>query len=120
MRYTFRGSDQLKASYIWSHARGDLNNLSSTMTPFAAPVFRPNVYGILASDIPSRFVAWGIFALPAKITLSPLVDVHSGFPLFIDRRRAAICGRTERPALPHVFLTRPQDLPHVSGSVPQR
>jgi hypothetical protein len=80
VRYTFRASDQLKASYIWSHARGDLNNLSSIMMPFAAPVFRPNVYGILASDIPNRFVAWGIFALPWKITFSPLADVHSGFP----------------------------------------
>ncbi len=80
VRYTFRDSDQLKASYIWSHARGDLNNLSSVMIPFAAPVFRPNVYGILGSDIPNRFVAWGIFALPWKITFSPLVDVHSGFP----------------------------------------
>jgi Carboxypeptidase regulatory-like domain len=80
VRYTFRASDQLKASYIWSHARGDLNNLSSVMIPFAAPVFRPNVYGILASDIPNRFVAWGIFALPWKLTFSPLVDVHSGFP----------------------------------------
>jgi hypothetical protein len=80
VRYTFRVSDQLKASYIWSHARGDLNNLSSVMIPFAAPVFRPNVYGILASDIPNRFIAWGIFALPWKITFSPLVDVHSGFP----------------------------------------
>ena len=80
VRYTFRDSDQLKASYIWSHARGDLNNLSSVMIPFAAPVFRPDVYGILASDIPNRFVAWGIFALPWKITFSPLVDVHSGFP----------------------------------------
>jgi len=80
VRYAFRVSDQLKASYIWSHARGDLNNLSSVMIPFAAPVFRPNVYGILASDIPNRFVAWGIFALPWKITFSPLVDVHSGFP----------------------------------------
>ena len=80
VRYTFLGSDQLKASYIWSHARGDLNNLSSTMIPFAAPVIRPDVYGILASDIPNRFIAWGIFALPWKITFSPLVDVHSGFP----------------------------------------
>lgn len=80
VRYTFHDSDQLKASYILSQARGDLNNLSSTMIPFAAPVFRPNVYGILASDIPNRFVAWGIFALPWKITFSPLVDVHSGFP----------------------------------------
>jgi hypothetical protein len=80
VHYTFRVSDQLKASYIWSHARGDLNNLSSTMIPFAAPVLRPDVYGILASDIPNRFIAWGIFALPWKITFSPLVDVHSGFP----------------------------------------
>jgi Carboxypeptidase regulatory-like domain len=80
VQYTFRESDQLKASYIWSHARGDLNNLSNVMIPFAAPVFRPNVYGILASDIPNRLITWGIFALPWKLTFSPLLDVHSGFP----------------------------------------
>ncbi len=80
VHYTFRDSDQFKASYIWSHARGDLNSLSSVIIPFAAPVFRPNAYGILASDIPDRFITWGIFALPWKITFSPLVDVHSGFP----------------------------------------
>jgi len=80
VHYTFRASDQIKASYIWSEARGDLNNLPNVMIPFAAPVYRPNVYGILTSDIPNRFVAWGILALPWKITLSPLVDVHSGFP----------------------------------------
>jgi len=80
VRYTFRSTDQLKASYIWSQARGDLNNLPNVMIPFAAPVFRPNVYGTLTSDIPSRFIAWGIIALPWKTTLSPLVDIHSGFP----------------------------------------
>jgi hypothetical protein len=80
VRYTFRDSDQLKASYIWSQSQGDLNNLSTTMIPFAAPVIRPNVYGNLASDIPNRFVAWGIFSLRYKITFSPLIDIHSGFP----------------------------------------
>jgi len=80
LHYTFRTSDQIKASYIWSHSRGDLNNLSNVMIPFAAPVFRPDVYGILGSDIPNRFIAWGIFAFPWKITFSPLVDVHTGFP----------------------------------------
>jgi hypothetical protein len=80
VQYTFRESDQFKASYIWSHSRGDLNNLSNVMIPFAAPVFRPNVYGILASDIPNRLITWGIFALPWKLTFSPLLDVHSGFP----------------------------------------
>ena len=80
VQYTFRESDQFKASYIWSQSRGDLNNLSNVMIPFAAPVFRPNVYGILASDIPNRLITWGIFALPWKLTFSPLLDVHSGFP----------------------------------------
>ncbi len=78
--YTLREHDQINASYIWSRARGDLNSLSNVAIPFAAPVIRPNVYGILPSDIPNRVVAWGIFALPWKLTFSPLADVHSGFP----------------------------------------
>jgi hypothetical protein len=80
VHYNFRERDQVNASYIWSHSRGDLNSLSNVAIPFAAPVIRPNVYGILSSDVPNRFVAWGIFALPWKLTFSPLVDVHSGFP----------------------------------------
>jgi hypothetical protein len=65
---------------IFGAGRGDLNNLSNVMIPFAAPVIRPNVYGILPADVPQRFVSWGIFALPRKVTLSALLDVHSGYP----------------------------------------
>src|SRR5579864_8455551 len=78
--YSLRERDQINVSYIWSRARGDLNSLSNVYIPFATPVIRPNVYGILSSDIPNRVVGWGIFALPWKLTFSPLVDVHSGFP----------------------------------------
>ncbi len=80
VHYKFLQSDQLSASYIWSHARGDLNNLPNITIPFAAPVIRPDVYGILPSDIPNRVIAWGIFAIPWKLTVSPLVDIHTGFP----------------------------------------
>jgi hypothetical protein len=78
--YTLREHDQVNVSYIWSRARGTLNSLSNVAIPFAAPVIRPDVYGILGSDIPNRVIAWGIFALPWKLTFSPLADVHSGFP----------------------------------------
>jgi hypothetical protein len=78
--YSLREHDQINVSYIWSRARGDLNSLSNIYIPFAAPVIRPDAYGILSSDIPNRVVGWGIFALPRKFTFSPLVDVHSGFP----------------------------------------
>jgi hypothetical protein len=78
--YKFRQNDQVKASYIYSRARGDLNTLSNVMIPFAAPVIRPNVYSVLSSDIPNRFIAWAILGLPLKLTFSPLVDLHTGFP----------------------------------------
>ncbi|HUL16374.1 MAG TPA: carboxypeptidase regulatory-like domain-containing protein [Terriglobales bacterium] len=78
--YTLREHDQVNVSYIWSRARGDLNSLSSIYIPFAAPVIRPNAYGVLPSDIPERVIAWGIFAMPWKLTFSPLADVHTGYP----------------------------------------
>ena len=80
LHYDFHERDQVNFSYIWSKARGDLNSLSNVAIPFAAPVIRPNVYGISPSDIPNRFIAWGIFALPWKMTFSPLADLHTGFP----------------------------------------
>jgi Carboxypeptidase regulatory-like domain len=77
---TVHEHNEVNASYVWSRTRGDLNNLSSVMIPFLEPVIRPNVYGIMPSDVPNRVVAWGIISLPKKLTLSPLLDVHSGYP----------------------------------------
>lgn len=71
---------EVNASYIWSQTRGDLNNLSSVLIPFAEPVIRPNVYGILPQDIPNRIVTWGIFSLPREFKFSPIFDVHTGYP----------------------------------------
>ena len=70
----------LNVSYIWSRARGDLNTVSSVFLPFEQPVIRPNVSGILPSDVPNRVVSWGVFHLPWSLTVSPVVDVHTGYP----------------------------------------
>jgi hypothetical protein len=70
----------LNVSYVWSRSRGDLNTLSDTFVPFEQPVIRPNVSGVLSSDVPHRLVSWGIFDLPWKLTLSPVIDVHTGLP----------------------------------------
>jgi hypothetical protein len=79
VRFTIRQTNEVNASYIWSRNRGDLNNLSDVVIPFLQPVIRPNVYGILPSDVPQRVVTWGVFSLPKKFTLSPILDVHSGY-----------------------------------------
>jgi hypothetical protein len=43
-------------------------------------VIRPNVSGILPSDVPNRVVSWGVFHLPLSLMVTPVVDVHTGFP----------------------------------------
>jgi hypothetical protein len=73
-------SGELNVSYVWSRSRGDLNTLGDIFIPFEQPVIRPNVYGIRPADIPNRVVTWGTFHLPYALVLSPVVDVHSGFP----------------------------------------
>ena len=70
----------LTVSYTWSQATGDLNTLSDTLVPFAAPVIRPDASGLLPSDVPQRLLGTGLFRLPWKFILSPVVDVHSGLP----------------------------------------
>ena len=70
----------LNISYVWSRARGDLNTVSNIFLPFEQPVIRPNVSGILPSDVPNRVVSWGVFELPWSLIVSPVVDVHTGFP----------------------------------------
>jgi len=71
----------INLTYVWSRARGDLNALSDTFVPVQAPVIRPNAYGISSSDIPQRVIAGGLFHLPWwKLIISPVADVHSGFP----------------------------------------
>ena len=71
LRFTIHEHHEVNASYIWSRSRGDLNNLSDVMIPFLEPVIRPNVYGILPSDVPQRVVTWGVFSLAEEIHVQP-------------------------------------------------
>jgi hypothetical protein len=80
LHYKAGERSDLNVSYIRSRARGDLNTVSSVFMPFEEPVIRPNTFGNLAQDVPNRVVGWGILALPKGITLSPVVDVHTGLP----------------------------------------
>jgi hypothetical protein len=80
VHFTIHRNDELRVSYIWSRTRGDLNNLSSVLIPFAQPVIRPNVYGILPYDVPHRVVTWGIVSLPRGFKFSPIADIHTGYP----------------------------------------
>ncbi|HEV2425561.1 MAG TPA: carboxypeptidase regulatory-like domain-containing protein [Terriglobia bacterium] len=70
----------VNVAYVHSRARGDLNTLSAIYTPFEAPVIVPNQFGPLPSNIPDRVVTWSSLKLPYEMRVSPVFDIHSGFP----------------------------------------
>lgn len=80
LRLRPRESADLNFSYVHSLARGDLNTLSAVYVPFESPVIRPNLFGTLPSNVPDRFITWADFKLPYESTVSPVFDIHSGFP----------------------------------------
>jgi len=71
---------EVNFAYVNSLARGDLNTLGAIYVPFEQPVIRPDAYGILPSDVPNRFLTWGVFRFPLGFGAGPTLDVHSGFP----------------------------------------
>lgn len=70
----------LNLSYVHSVARGGLNTLGAVYVPFEQPIIHQNSFGNLPSDIPNRIITWSEFQAPWGLTLSPVFDIHTGFP----------------------------------------
>jgi outer membrane receptor protein involved in Fe transport len=70
----------LNASYVRSNARGDLNDFNQFFGNNAVAVIQPDASGRLPFDAPNRFLAWGQWETPFKLTVLPVLDVHTGFP----------------------------------------
>lgn len=74
------GKADMNFSYIYSRARGDLNSVDYIYVPYERPVIQPDYFANLPSDIPNRFITWSQFHLPGAMILSPVFDIHSGYP----------------------------------------
>lgn len=49
-----------------------------TEQPF--PIVNQNLVASLPSEIPNRFLLWGMYSLPKKFRLTPRIEYRSGFP----------------------------------------
>jgi hypothetical protein len=86
--------NMLNASYVRSKAYGDLNDFNQFFGNNAVAVIEPNARARLPFDAPNRFLFWGLFEAPFKLTLSPVLDVHTGFPYSdIDQSREFVGPR---------------------------
>jgi hypothetical protein len=79
-RVRLNGKGQLFFSYVRSRARGDLNDFGSYLGSFPVPIVRANQFGNLPSNLPNRFLAWGMVQLPLGFRIAPLIEYRSGFP----------------------------------------
>lgn len=82
-RVHFQKSSSLFFSYVRSRARGDLNDFANFLGSFPTPIIRPNQFGTLPTDLPNRFLAWGVVQLPAGFRVAPMFEYRNGFPYII-------------------------------------
>jgi hypothetical protein len=94
---------QLFVSYVYSRARGDLNDFNNYLGSFPIPVIRANQFGNLPASLPDRFLAWGQFRLPAKFRIAPVVEYRSGFPYFVTDALQEYVGVPNQNRYPHFF-----------------
>lgn len=92
-RYRLGERSQLTASYVRSAATGDLNDFNQFFGNSAQPVIRPNERSRLPFDAPNRFLFWADVTLPKKTTLSPVLDLHTGFPYSVVNEERDFVGR---------------------------
>ena len=74
------GRQTLNASYVRSKATGDLNDFNQFFGNNPQAVIRANARGAASFDAPNRFLVWGEFSAPWRVTLTPVLDIHTGFP----------------------------------------
>ncbi|MEO8257605.1 MAG: hypothetical protein ABI868_09705 [Acidobacteriota bacterium] len=100
MRRTWPKQQQLFVSYVWSTARGELNDFMTMFTGFDTPLLQPGGLSRLTADAPQRWLAWGTVNLPLGLVASPVLEWHSGFPYSVVDSRYLYSGEPNGAALP--------------------
>jgi hypothetical protein len=86
------GRHTLNASYVRSKATGDLNDFNQFFGNNPQPIIQADARGPLAFDAPNRFLAWGEFVAPWKVTVMPVLDMHTGFPYSVVNQERDFVG----------------------------
>jgi hypothetical protein len=80
-KFTWKGGQQLNATYTRSRSEGNLNTFDSFLGNFPTPLVRPDLYTNLPADDPNRFLLWGhLKARVWGLEVFPLVEFRTGFP----------------------------------------
>jgi hypothetical protein len=82
-RMRFTEERELFFSYVYSRARGDLNDFGTYLTTFPTPIVRPDLFGNLPGSVPNRFLTWGVFKVTPTFRVAPVIEYRTGFPYVV-------------------------------------
>jgi hypothetical protein len=74
------GANQAYVSYVRSSTEGSLNDLNTVAGNRGRAQVLSDAFAPLNADVPHRLLTWGMFSLPCHLTISPFLEVRSGFP----------------------------------------
>ncbi len=102
----------LNMSYVRSKAYGNLNDFNQFFGNNGVAVIEADQQGRLPFDAPNRVLAWGEWQAPFKVTVLPVLDIHTGFPwstIFETREFAGVRNSERFPRFASLDLqaTRP-------------
>lgn len=112
------GRGTLNASYTRSRAFGDLNDFNQFFGNDPQAVIQPNQHARLPFDAPNRFLTWGEFAAPWKLTVAPVLDVHTGFPYSVINQSHEFVGPRNVQQYPRFVSTDVQVLREIPLPLP--
>jgi Carboxypeptidase regulatory-like domain len=91
-------------SYVRQYAVGNISDASNYLGNFPFPVIRQDLIAALPSEIPNRFLLWGVYSLPHKFTLTPKFEVRNGFPYqYTDVLQNYVASTGPQPRFPRYF-----------------
>ncbi|MFQ5788993.1 MAG: TonB-dependent receptor domain-containing protein [Acidobacteriota bacterium] len=96
VRARFGSESELFFSYVRARTEGDLNNFASIFGNIRSPIILANEFSLQPFDHRNRFLAWGVVNLPRGITLSPVLEIHDGFPYTVIDETQAPVGQRNR------------------------
>jgi len=91
-------------TYVHSSSSANLNAYDLYFGNLRNPIVRPDQYSRATIDVPHRLVARAVVPLPGHWTLSPLLEVRSGFPYsLVDENQDVVGVRNEGGRYPVLY-----------------
>jgi len=97
------GKHQLFLSYVNSSSRSDVNEFNTYIGNFPFPVVRLNQFARSSADLPNRFLGWGVFNLPGKTRIAPILEYRNGLPFSMIDSGQAYVGEVNSKRFPNFF-----------------